>query len=122
MRYTMKSLLKMTWMEIKLFLREPIEPFSRWSSRLMMLFLFGSIYGNKPEAMFGGHGQWISLCRLYTAMIIATSGLLSISITMAGQREQGILRRLRTTPIHPFVILAAQVIVVFLMTCLAWFY
>jgi len=114
----MKSLLKMTWMEIKLFLREPIGAFFTLVFPLMMLFLFGSIYGNTPNAMFGGHGTVDISVPAYTAMIIATSGLLSISITMAGQREQGILRRLRTTPIHPFVILAAQVIVVFLMTCL----
>ena len=51
-------------------------------------------------------------------MIIATSGLMSITITMAAYREKGVLRRLRTTPISPFVVLAAQVIVVFLMTSL----
>jgi ABC-2 type transport system permease protein len=114
----MKSLLKLTWMEIKLFLREPIGAFFTLVFPLMMLFLFGSIYGNTPTAMFGGQGTIDISVPAYTAMIIATSGLLSISITMAAQREQGILRRLRTTPIHPFVILAAQVIVVFLMTCL----
>jgi len=114
----MKSLLKLTWMEVKLFLREPIGAFFTLVFPLMMLFLFGSIYGNTPTAMFGGQGTIDISVPAYTAMIIATSGLLSISITMAAQREQGILRRLRTTPINPFIILAAQVIVVFLMTCL----
>ena len=114
----MKSLLKLTWMEIKLFLREPIGAFFTLVFPLMMLFLFGSIYGNTPTPMFGGQGTIDISVPAYTAMIIATSGLLSISITMAAQREQGILRRLRTTPINPFIILAAQVIVVFLMTCL----
>jgi ABC-2 type transport system permease protein len=51
-------------------------------------------------------------------MIIATSGLMSITITLASYREHGILRRLRTTPVTPAVILAAQVIVVFTMTLL----
>jgi len=114
----MKSLLKLTWMEVKLFLREPIGAFFTLVFPLMMLFLFGSIYGNTPTLMFGGQGTIDISVPAYTAMIIATSGLLSISITMAAQREQGILRRLRTTPINPFIILAAQVIVVFLMTCL----
>ena len=54
----------------------------------------------------------------FTAMIIGTTGLMSITITMATYRENGILRRLRTTPVSPLVVLAAQVIVVFVMTCL----
>jgi ABC-2 type transport system permease protein len=112
----MKSLLKMTWMEAKLFLREPIGAFFTLAFPLMMLFLFGSIYGNKPEAMFGGYGTIDISVPAYTAMIIATTGLLGLTITMAAYRENGVLRRLRTTPIRPLVILAAQVIVLLLMT------
>jgi ABC-2 type transport system permease protein len=112
----MKSLLKMTWMEAKLFLREPVGAFFTLAFPLMMLFLFGSIYGNKPQAMFGGYGTIDISVPAYTAMIIATSGLVGLTITMAAYRENGILRRLRTTPISPLVVLAAQVIVLFLMT------
>jgi ABC-2 type transport system permease protein len=54
----------------------------------------------------------------FTAMVIGMVGLMPVTITMATYRENGILRRLRTTPVSPLVILAAQVIVVFLMTCL----
>jgi ABC-2 type transport system permease protein len=46
------------------------------------------------------------------------TGLMSTTITMATYREKGILRRLRTTPVSPLVVLGAQVIVVFAMTCL----
>lgn len=112
----MKSLLKLTWMEAKLFLREPIGAFFTLAFPLMMLFLFGSIYTNKPVAMFGGYGTVDISVPAYTAMIIATTGLLGLTITMATYRENGILRRLRTTPISPLVILVAQVLVLFLMT------
>lgn len=114
----MKSLLKMTWMEVKLFLREPVGAFFTLAFPLMMLFLFGSIYGNEPTQMFGGYGTIDISVPAYTAMIIATSGLMSITITMAAYRENGVLRRLRTTPVSPLVVLAAQVIVVFTMTSL----
>ena len=114
----MKSLLRMTWMEAKLFLREPVGAFFTLVFPLMMLFLFGSIYGNQPEAMFGGQGTIDISIPSYTAMIIATSGLMSITITLAAYREKGVLRRLRTTPVSPLVVLGAQVIVVFAMTSL----
>jgi ABC-2 type transport system permease protein len=114
----MKSLLNMTWMEFKLFMREPVGAFFTLVFPLMMLFLFGSIYGNEPSQYFNGRGTIDISIPAYTAMIIATSGLMSITITMAAYREKGVLRRLRTTPISPMSILAAQVIVVFTMTLL----
>jgi ABC-2 type transport system permease protein len=114
----MKSLLKMTWMEAKLFLREPVGAFFTLAFPLMMLFLFGSIYSNEPTPMFGGQGTIDISIPAYTAMIIGTTGLMSITITMATYRENGVLRRLRTTPVSPLVVLAAQVIVVFAMTAL----
>jgi ABC-2 type transport system permease protein len=114
----MKSLLKMTWMETKLFFREPVGAFFTLVFPLMMLFLFGSIYGNKPVPEFGGRGTIDISIPAYTAMIIATSGLMSVTITMAAYREKGVLRRLRTTPVSPLVVLGAQVIVTFAMTSL----
>jgi ABC-2 type transport system permease protein len=84
----------------------------------VLLFLFGSIYGNELTPLFGGYGTVDVAVPAYTAMIIATSGLLSLVITMASYREHGILRRLKATPLRPQAILAAQVIVFFLMTAL----
>jgi len=112
----MKSLLKMIWMEAKLFLREPVGAFFTLVFPLMMLFLFGSIYGNEPTQYFGGYGTIDISVPAYTAMIIATTGLVGLTVTMASYRENGVLRRLSTTPISPLAVLAAQVIVLFLMT------
>lgn len=114
----MKSLLKLTWVETKLFFREPIGAFFTLVFPLMMLFLFGSIYGNTPSHYFNGRGTIDISIPAYTAMIIATSGLMSITITMAAYRENGVLRRFKTTPVSPLTILIAQVIVVFAMTLL----
>lgn len=114
----MKSLLKMTWMETKLFLREPVGAFFTLVFPLMFLFLFGSIYGNAPLEQLNGQGTVDISVPAYTAMIIATTGLLGLTITMAAYRENGVLRRLRTTPINPLVVLVAQVIVLFIMTLL----
>lgn len=54
----------------------------------------------------------------YAAMIIATSGLLSLTISIATLRETGVLRRLRATPLYPQTILSAHISVIFIMTAL----
>ncbi len=112
----MKAFFKYTWTEIKLFLREPIGAFFTLLFPLMMLFLFGTIYGNQPQTMFNGYGSVDVSVPAYTAMIIGTTGIMGINITMASYREQGILRRLRVSPLRPAVILSGQVVVIFLMT------
>jgi ABC-2 type transport system permease protein len=114
----MKSLLKMTWVETKLFLREPVGAFFTLVFPLMMLFIFGTIYGNQPAPESGGQGAIDNLIPAFTGMIIGITGLMSTTITMATYRENGVLRRLRTTPVSPLVVMVAQVVVVFTMTCL----
>ena len=89
----MRGLYKLSVVEMKLFLREPMAAFFTLVFPLMMLFLFGSIYGNKPSPFFGGFGSVDISVPAYTAMIIATSGLMGITIVLATYREQGILRR-----------------------------
>jgi ABC-2 type transport system permease protein len=114
----MNSLLKMTWVEAKLFLREPMPAFFTLVFPLMMLFLFGIIAPNEPSPMFGGKRMIDTAIPNLTAMIIGITGLMSVTMTMSIYRENGILRRLRTTPVSPLVVLVAQVIVVFIMTAL----
>jgi ABC-2 type transport system permease protein len=114
----MKGLLKTTWMEAKLFLREPMSAFFTLIFPLMYLFLFGAISGNEPTPQYGGQRMIDAAIPSLTAVIIGITGLMSTTMTMATYRERGVLRRLRTTPVSPLVVLAAQVIVVFAMTCL----
>jgi ABC-2 type transport system permease protein len=114
----MKSLTKMTWMEAKLFLREPASAFFALIFPLIYLFLFGMISGNEPTPQFSGQRTIDASVPGLTAVIICITGLMSTTMTMATYREKGILRRLRTTPVSPLIVLAAQVIVVFAMTCL----
>ncbi len=115
---TMRCLLKMTWMEAKLFLREPVSAFFTLVFPLMMLLIFGSIYasGGTPEPV--GAAAIGMLIPAFTAMTIGMIGLMPITITLATYRENGILRRLRTTPVSSLVVMLAQVLVVFTMTTL----
>lgn len=115
----MKSLLKMTWVESKLFLREPAAAFFTLIFPLLMLFIFGTIYSNAPIP--GGNSAQSAIGNLipaFSGMSIGIVGLMPVTITLATYRENGILRRLRTTPVNPLSVMAAQVIVVFVMTVL----
>jgi ABC-2 type transport system permease protein len=114
----MRSLYKLSLVEIKLFLREPMAAFFTLAFPLMMLFLFGSIYGNTPSPFFGGYGSVDISVPAYSAMIIATSGLIGLTIVLSTYREKGILRRLKATPLSPQTILTSHVSVIFLMTTL----
>ncbi len=114
----MRGLWKLTLVEAKLFLREPEAAFFTLAFPLVMLFIFGGIYGNEPTPFFSGRGMVDVSTPAYMAMIIGTTGLLSIAIHVANYRERGILRRYRATPLHPTAILASQVAVNFVMTLL----
>lgn len=85
---------------------------------LIVLFVFGSIFGNQPAPEMGGRGTVDVSVPGYIAMIIGTTGMIGLPITLASYREQGVLRRLRATPLHPSIILGAQVIVNLVMTAL----
>jgi len=114
----MKALFKLTWVEAKLFLREPQAFFFTLIFPLMLLFVYGGIYGNAPKALFGGFGSVDVSVPSYTAMIIATSSLISIPVIIATYRETGILRRFKCTPLTPLTLLTADVIVISIMTAL----
>jgi len=114
----MRGFWKLTFIELKLLLREPLAAFFTIIFPVMMLFLFGAIYGNTPSPFFAGQGFVDAMVPAYAAMIIATSSIMSLSIHMADSRERGVLRRYRATPLRPLAVLGGQVIPIFLMTLL----
>lgn len=114
----MKSFIKLTWMESKLFLREPVNAFFTLIFPLVMLFIFGSIFNNQSSATTNGAGAIDVLIPSLTAMIIGMVGIMAVTITMATYRENGILRRLSATPVKALVVMSAQVVVVLVMTAL----
>lgn len=109
---------KMTKTELKLFLRDPIAAFFTLLFPLMMLFLFGSIFGNEPDPDLGGRGQVDVSVPGYIGVIIATTAILGLPINLASYRAGGILRRFRATPLRPSVVLGSQVAVGALFTTL----
>jgi len=105
----MHALTKMTWVELKLKLREPVGTFFTLAFPLLLLFLFGSIYGNDPSPFLDGRGNIDNSVPGYIAMIIGTTGMIGLPVALSVYREQGILRRFRAAPITPSLILGTQV-------------
>jgi ABC-2 type transport system permease protein len=114
----MLSFWKLTLAECKLYFRFPISAFFALALPLMLLLLFGAIFGNEP--MYGGSsGGWVdTYVPAFSALIIAISSMTSLPIGLASYRERGILRRFRATPVSPAAVLGAQLVTQFAMTLL----
>jgi ABC-2 type transport system permease protein len=112
----MRSFWKLTWTECKLYFRFPVMAFFTLVVPVMLLFLFGGIFGNAPNPDYGGYGTVDVSVPGYTALIICLSAILTLPITLANYRERGVLRRFRATPLRPAAVLGAQLVMLFGMT------
>ncbi len=113
----MDTYLKLTWIEIKLFLRNYVATFFIFLFPLLMLALFGSIYGNKPVPVFGGLGSVdITVPGYIASLIIGTTAFIGLPLDLAFQRQLGVLRRMRATPLHPVAVLGSKMLMNLLAT------
>lgn len=106
----MKAFIKLTYSELKLQLREPVPVFFTVLFPVILLVLFGAIFGNEADAALSGYGQMDLSVPGYIGMIIGTIGMLGIPVTLANYRDRGILRRLRATPVHSGTVLWSHVV------------
>lgn len=108
----LRRLLQLYWMQLKLYLREPVAFFFSMAYPTLLLLLFGFIYGNDPAPEFWGrnYGTVDASVPAYAGIIIGTVALMGIPIDTASNRESGVLRRYRATPLRPVVYLTASVL------------
>jgi ABC-2 type transport system permease protein len=98
--------------ELKLAVRYPVGIVVAFGIPLLLLVIFGSIPGTtRPVAAFGG----ISFFNLYVptllVFVLLALGVGFLPQTLASYRQQGVLRRMSTTPVSPSWLLAAQLTV-----------
>ena len=105
------ALVKTTWVELKMFLREPGAAFVTLVLPVLLLVLNGSTGANERQEVFGGAGVIDVLVPGYIALVIATLGLTNVPSLLATYRERGVLRRLQAAPVRPWTILFAQLLV-----------
>jgi ABC-2 type transport system permease protein len=108
----LRGLWKLTWLEIKIFLREPLGAFGSVFFPVIVFVAVSRFAGNRltpgnlPAAGFVRVGLPV-----FVAVLISLSAVLSLVTIISIYREGGILKRLRATPLRPHTILAAHVLV-----------
>ncbi|HEX6685241.1 MAG TPA: ABC transporter permease, partial [Candidatus Limnocylindrales bacterium] len=108
----MSALLKTTVVEGKLFLREPMASIFALLFPTALLLLLGAVPAlREPSAEYQGARFVDAWAPTALVMGLAVLGLQYIPGVIATYRENGILRRMSTTPVHPASVLVAQLIV-----------
>ena len=99
--------------EAKLFARDPIALFFGFIFPGLLLLLLGLFFPgfDEPSADLGGDRYIDVYAPLVLALGLATLGLVTLPPILGTYRQFGILRRLRTTPVHPARLLWAQLAV-----------
>src|SRR5438876_2514572 len=112
----MRGLLKLTWLEIRIFVREPLGFVAAVGIPLAMFLVLGRSVspGADPSARTT---QFLAQdLPLFVSIFISINAALSLIAVISIYREGGILKRLRATPLRPAVILGAHVLVKLVFT------
>jgi len=114
----MRGLWQLTWLETKIFVHEPLGVFGTVAIPVLTFIVMGRLFGGRAPA-----GERVTtLLRvqmpILAVILISLSAVLSLVTVIAIYRESGILKRLRATPLRPYTILTAQVLVKLIFTLL----
>lgn len=114
----LRGLGKLTWLEIKIFLREPLGAVGSILFPVVV-FLVMSRFGSRSKPGSPATAGFLRVgLPVVIAVLIAISGVLSLVTIISIYREGGILKRLRATPLRPQTILTAHVLVKLTLTAL----
>ncbi len=102
--------------ETILFFRNFFGPFFALVFPILMLVLYGSIYGNDPTPYFGGRGAMDVSVPSYAGMVIGVTSLMCFPLSVAEYKELKIYKRFDATPAGKGIVMLAQVLVNFVIT------
>ena len=117
----MRTLLKLTWIEMKLFIREPITMVFTFALPVILVLVMGGVFGNTPDpdgSIYRGVGPMDYYVPAYIGLIIASIGVVAMPVHLTGYRERGVLRRLKASSISIWSIFGSQAIVSFAISIL----
>ena len=106
----MSATMKLAQTETRLFLRDPIALFFGLVFPAVLLLALGYFFPgfDEPASDFDGLRAIDAYTPIAIGMGLATLGLVTLAPILGTYRQFGILRRLRTTPVHPARLLWAQ--------------
>jgi ABC-2 type transport system permease protein len=108
----LRGLWRLTWIELKVFMREPLGAFGSIVMPVLVFVVLGRV-GREvlpSRAIAAGSAYRVDV-PVFVAILIALNAVLSLVAIIAIYREGGILKRLRATPLRPRTILTAHVLV-----------
>ena len=106
-----RGLWKLTWLEIKIFLREPLGAIGSILFPVVVFVVVGRFMGGRLPGSLSAAGFIRVGLPVLAALLVSLSGVLSLVTIISIYREGGILKRLRATPLRPQTILTAHVLV-----------
>lgn len=111
----LKGLLKLSWIETKVFLREPLGVVSTLAMPVVFFLVMARLLRGMPRPA-DALGRLPFNVTILTSLLIVLGAVQSLIAIMAIYREGGILKRLRATPLSPVTILGAHVLVKLVLT------
>ena len=115
----LRGLFKLTWLEAKIFAREPLGLAGSIGVPVVLFVVLGRALGPRTSASAGAALRTISGdVPVFGSILIALSAVLSLVTIVSIYRESGILKRLRATPLRPHTILTAHVLVKLVMSAM----
>jgi ABC-2 type transport system permease protein len=113
----LRGLWGLTWLEIKIFVREPLGLIGTVAVPVLLFLVLGRVLGPRMRNPPSDVPRFAAAdLPIFVSLLIAASAVLSLVAIMAIYREGGILKRLRATPLRPRTILTAHVLVKLLFT------
>jgi ABC-2 type transport system permease protein len=113
------GLWRLTWIETKVFVREPLGVVGTVAVPVLVFLVFGRMMGGR---LANGPASLTRFAQvdlpIFAAILMAFSAVMSLITIVSIYRDSGVLKRLRATPIAPVTILAANVLVKLLFTTL----
>ena len=115
----LRGLFKLTWLEAKIFAREPLGLAGSVGVPVVLFVVLGRVFGRRMSTTSSEALRIVSVdVPVFGSILIALSAVLSLVTIVSIYRESGILKRLRATPLRPHTILTAHVLVKLLMSAI----
>jgi len=110
----MRTIRALSWIELKLFLREPVTVIFTLALPPLVLYVLAQVFGNTPDPqsqVYRGVGPTTFYTPAYIGLVIASLGLIGLPVHLAAYRERGVLRRMQAARVPVRAWLASQLFV-----------